>query len=1251
METKLYPLSDSQKGLYYAWEKDKSLTQYNLTFLYEFPETTDPLRLKAAFEKVVAAHPVMKVRFRTEAEEVVQYFDEDQPVEISLEKVPAAGIKEIIDGFARPFDLLGPALFRIGLYQTGEGLYALFDVHHIIFDGSSLGTFNRDLISAYQEKQLAGEAFTVCDYAELAHSREGNADYTESGKYFEKLLGGVTMTRIPTLKKQETETGCAQWIREYISREQVDDLCTRMEISPNNLFTGALGICLNRFTREPDVAFCTVHHGRTDERVINDTGMFVKTLPVVMKVLPGDKVSGFLAEIRAALTELWTRQAFPFSEMVKKHGASMEVMFTYLKGIPEYFDMDGSRVNLTLLKSSKTGCKVNIYVFQAHDRYEIRCEYNDSLYEYGEMKAFASALKNTVLNILQNPDHVCGDISILSADEEAEIIRLSRGKQMDHDRSLSLVDLFEAQVKKSPDSIAVVFEDRKFTYRELDQVTGRIAFALRAAGVQREKVVGIMIDRSEYMVIFPLAVLKAGGAYMPLDYTMPSDRLSYMVKDAGAGYILSEGSRVADALPGFDGVVINTQDVATLVDLGNTVLPGPAPSDMFVLLYTSGTTGNPKGCMLEHRNIVNFCRWYAGEFDVTPRDRSVAYANFAFDAHMMDIYPLITAGASVYIIPSGMRMDLLRMNRYMEENGLTIAFMTTQIGRQFAEDIENHSLRLLSIGGERLIPTKKPPYRFYNAYGPTECTIYSTVYNITSDYNSGIIWKSLHNVSSYIMDRNLQLLPVGVAGELCIGGEGVGRGYFNRAELTREKFVDWRGEKLYRSGDLARYNSAGEIEYFARLDNQVKLRGLRIELGEIESAMSAYDGISSSVVAVKEIGGVQHLCGYFTAKKAIDTEAFKNYLRTGLTEFMVPTAMIRMEKLPLTNNGKVNRNLLPVPQIILEDKVAPRTEAEQQLFDIIAAMLKTTDFGITTNLFSLGLTSILAIKLSVAIQKQLGLAVQTRDILKLKTIREIAGMADQGTTVTAMPAASYEKRTCYPLTENQMGLYYDWEKNREALQYNIAASLRFPAKLDVKKLRNAVIAAIEAHPYLKTTLAVMGNDIVQLRRDNLPAEILVENTPEEKMNSILSSFVRPFNLFGDTLYRFAIHQTESRTWLLFDIHHIIFDGTSMGILLDDLKEAFEGRSPGAESYTAFDKALEEQALAGSEKYAEAEAYFDKLLGASSMTVFPSHTRVRSAGTAKVADVVIPAGGIREFCRDNAVTENNFFLTVFSLLLI
>ena len=556
MLTKFYALSDNQKGIYYEWEKDKSLTQYNIACHYEFPQTTDSGKIKTAFEKVVQAHPVLKVKLRMNGEEVAQYYNEDEPVEITLNKAADSEIRDIVSRFIRPFDLMGSALYRIEFFQTEKRLHVLMDIHHLIFDGTSFGIFNRDLSRAYEGIELVKERFTQCDFANLENTRKGDAAYLEAEAYFDNILDGISMTKFQSINTKKTEAGYRQLASDFIDKDIVNDYCTKHKISPNNLFAGALGICLNRYNREQDIAFCTAYHGRRDERLVDSIGMFVSTLPVVMEVPAAQKVLDFLARIRSGLTELWSKQNFSFSAMVKKYGISMEVMYSFQKGLTEDFELDNSHVSFRLLRTATTNESLTVFIYPTTQDYEIRCEYNDSLYDHQYIKTFTASIKNVVINMMADENQVCGDISMLSTEQVAEVIKVSTGESLYHDRTLSLVDLFREQVRKSPDNIAVVYGNTKLTYRELDQVSEKIAKKLRFSGVQKEKVVGVMIDRSEYMVIYPLAVLKAGGAYMPLDYSMPADRLSFMVKDAGAMHILSEGSRVTDFLPDFEGVVI-----------------------------------------------------------------------------------------------------------------------------------------------------------------------------------------------------------------------------------------------------------------------------------------------------------------------------------------------------------------------------------------------------------------------------------------------------------------------------------------------------------------------------------------------------------------------------------------------------------------------------------------------------------------------------------------------------------------------
>ena len=840
----------------------------------------------------------------------------------------------------------------------------------------------------------------------------------------------------------------------------------------------ALMQVLHRVTREENIMVTSINNGRSDSRLSNAFGMFVKTLPVVSKQSfsqsGGLTVADMAKSIQEQFRETQSKDFYPFTKMSERHQVHPEIMCVYQGGIFEDISDDTPYESLDLsLDTVKFPLYVTFYPKDA-DTYGVTLEYDTSLYCRRDMESLASMLKTVSEESAETAS--LKDISLLSDADEKKLSAMSTGSKLDYDRNETIVDMFVRTAESTPDAPAVVFKDRQLTYGELDKRTSELASHLqRHYGIGRGSVVGIMIDRSELMAVYPLSVMKAGGAYMPLDSKFPSERLQFMCEDAGVSLILSEGSLVKDTMPDFAGEVF-TSDMLSGLD-GITELDPlhkAKSDDLMVVLYTSGSTGKPKGCLLEHHNIVNFCHWYVTEFSMTSADRALAYANFGFDAHMMDQYPAYLAGACVYIIPSEMRMDISQLNDYMEANHISIGFMTTQLGYILVTSFNNHSLRLLSVGGEKLPPIKKPPYRFYNGYGPTECSLYSTFYKIESDYDSSLIGRPLSGYQLLVADRFMRPVPAGVPGELIILGDGVGRGYLNRPELNAEKFITIDGQRAYRSGDLVRWTEDGNIDFMGRIDGQVKLRGLRIETGEVESVMSRYAHIKSVCVTVKEVAGTQHLFGYYTSDGDVEEESLREFMGKSLTAFMIPEAFIRLDVMPLTPNGKIDRKLLPLPEIKAEEIIAPETELEKQLFEITSKLLGQDQFGVTTNLISVGMSSLMAMRLSIAIRQQLNLVVETKDILAEPTLRHLAAVAKN---IDSADEHVWEKREYYPITENQRGVYVDWELNRDTTQYNIpnAMNLHLP---DADKVKEALIKVVDAHPYLKTRFAVKDDDIV-----------------------------------------------------------------------------------------------------------------------------------------------------------------------------
>ena len=497
-----------------------------------------------------------------------------------------------------------------------------------------------------------------------------------------------------------------------------------------------------------------------------------------------------------------------------------------------------------------------------------------------------------------------------------------------------------------------------------------------------------------------------------------------------------------------------------------------------------------------------------------------------------------------------------------------------------------------------------------------------------------------------------QLVPQGVPGELCMAGPQVACGYWKREDLTAEKFVDcpFMEGKMYHTGDLVKYNSEGQIEYMGRIDNQVKLRGFRIELGEIETLISKYEGVQMQCVQVKEIGGVQHLCAYYTADRQIDSDALRDYLAEQLTDYMVPTAYMQLDQMPLTPNGKVNTKALPKPSAQAEELVAPVTKTEKELFKLAAEMLKHDKFGITSNLISMGLTSLTAMRFTVGAFNTFGVQVTVKEVMQNPTIHQMAALIDAKREEEGLTASSDDsqfwaegKYYYYPITENQRGVFFDWEMNRDTTQYNVP-DVVVMKDADANKLREALEKVVNAHSYLKTHFVQHDGDVMQIRRDEEPVNILMESLTEEPDRDFFQNRVRPFDLYNDQLYRLEIYTYNNKVYLFMDIHHSIYDGASSLIFLNDIQKAYEGENIEIETYTAFDFALDELKLMKSEKYDEAEHYFRNLMGDASTVVYP-HSIKKEDDDPGVLSVHFTGGDIESFCQQNGLTLNSYFLAI------
>ncbi len=1255
-----YPLTENQRGVYVDWDMNREALQYNIPFVVDFTGK-DGEQLKKALEAVVEAHPYLKTRLVRENGDVRQQRRDDAPVTVSLTKLDKEPTKDFFRSRLLPFNLFTDDLYRFEIYQAPYTLWLFMDIHHIIYDGASSFVLMQDLRRAYNGEKLEKEEYTAFERALDEEALKGTSTWKEAEAYFDQLLPGIEMAVYP---HSDVVTGSGnQELSLTFDGSAISEFCQKYGVTVSNYFLTALMQVLHRTTREESIYITSIDNGRTDVRMMNIMGMFVKTLPVVSNFTTEEAYKKSMAEavtdMQKQFVETQGRSFYPFTEMVERHGIRPEIMYAYQGSID---DAGMEKEEAIQLDTVKMPLSVSIYP-EADGKYTIALEYDGGLYGEADMRQLAQSIAN--FSVSAASANCLANVSLLSAEEEHHIALQSTGQQQQIDPNETFVSIFMQRAAENPDAPAVVDELGQYTYGQLNALTAAVAKKLVALGVKPYSFVSIMLGYQKEFLVAAIAVEKAGGAYVPLDYDYPNERLLYMLEDSESQVLITSHAIFMEK--NADGefkakniFFIDDYIQGITIDKVDTTLNHAIPDGLAYMIYTSGSTGKPKGVMISHKAKANFVQFIAREWRHTSKSRICCHSSFSFDASIEDLYPVLTVGGTLYTVPQDARKDLTLLHDFIINNGITGGCYTTQLGQMLLQLFPDLPVDYLVVGGEKMTVNPDCKCRLINTYGPTEFTVDATFFELEKgkEYKNIPIGRPLYNLSAYVVDPCGHLLPQGMAGELCMAGPQIASGYWKREDLTAEKFanmtIDGQQVKVYHTGDLVRYNADQQIEYMGRIDSQVKLRGFRIELGEIETLIGNYESIQMESVQVREIGGVQHLCAYYTADKEIDKEALRNYLAEQLTDYMVPTAYIQLDEMPLTPNGKVNTKVLPNPSVGVEEFVSPESPTEEKLFKMASETLKHDQFGVTTNLITMGLTSLSAMRFTVAIHIEFGVEITVKDVLQNPVIRDIATIIDGKKGQTETPMADNTSQLSpftshlyyYPITENQRGVFFDWEMNRDTTQYNVP-EVHVMKGGNAEKLHEALVKVIDAHPYLKTRFVQHEGDIMQIRRDEEPAEILMEALAEKPDTAFFQSRIRPFDLYRDTLYRLEIYTYGGDVYLFIDIHHSIYDGASSLVLLSDIDKAYHDEEVKSESYTAFDFALDELRLTKSEKYTEAENYFKGLLDGLTTAVYPHSKELNGVAEGNEGHLSLTVSGqdITMFCQQEALTPNSYFLTV------
>lgn len=1247
-----WPLTKSQLGIYLECINNPDAVTYNIPSSCTLPRTIDKARFINAVKTVVSKHPALSANFDT-IKGVPSMFIKDKIHEVKEET--SSSLETFLKEFVRPFQIDKDDLCRLVYLTTPDRDYFVFDIHHLIFDGTSTGLFLEQISDVYAGKtNLPEEELSLADIAFYEQLPKNEEDVQKYQSYFDEKFSDIDGDSAPVDDQVEKdlphEIQCIKLpFGDRISHEQISNYVKSHGISENAFFLGAFGYTLAKFNGTNSCCFSTGYTGRIDKRLRNTIGMFVQTLPMTCHFDENDSPEILLKEIYNDYYITKQNHVFSYGELSKQYGFNLDVSFVFQATLLSDYVIEGENLEFLLQMDNICIAPFEFMLLKNEQGYVVDCHYFTEKYTADFVQGFLDSYVEVVCGILSA--NKLSDISLVSKKAETQIHSFNE-TDVPYDTTKTVVTLFREQVKKTPDQVCLVYENKQFTYSEVDAITDRIAQYLRSLGVQKNTVTGVLIPRCEYMLLCSLGVLKAGGAYMPLDQSYPPERLNLMMQDSGAILLISTPELSTIITEDFSGKRIMLEDFEKSVD--QTIsLSDPSPDDLFIVLYTSGSTGTPKGVLFAHSNIMVTSAWERRFYEFGPGCNNTAYASYGFDANAFDMYPTITSGATLHIISDEIRLDLLALQKYYNEQHITHSTMTTQVGRQFAMMGGSESLRFLSVAGEKLTPLDPPKgFKLFNLYGPTEGSILASGFLVDKLYRDIPIGKAIDNVKLYVVDAQGHLLPPGAVGELWISGAHVTQGYLNRPEKTKEAygenpFISVPGyERVYRTGDTVRLLSDGNIQFIGRRDGQVKVRGFRVELTEVEEVIRRFDGIKDATVAAfDEPSGGKFIAAYIVADSEIDISALNNFIREEKPPYMVPAVTMQIDSIPLNQNQKVNKKALPKPERKVENIVLPQNDTQQKIYDIVKDILGHSSFGIDSSLYDAGLTSIGALKLNVELGTTFDKPIKLDDIKKNDTVQKLESLLN-----SCAASTQYEIMNDYPITETQKGIFIEWSMNPHSVTYNIPVMFKLSPNLNLASFIEAVKTALHAHPYIKTTLFSDKNGDIRARR-NEEKDIDVNIVSCKSVPSV-EELVIPFDLLDSPLYRITIYKAADGNYFFMEFHHIIADGTSEAILISDINKAYAGETIPTETYSGFEIALDEEVARKSDRLQEAKAYYDSVfLGCDTDCLPPKSPESEENGAASYNVICdVPATTVADYCSKNKLTENAFFNAAFGFTL-
>lgn len=1214
------PLSFAQARLWFLDQLESGSCAYNIPAAVRLVGVLNEAVLEQSLNAIVQRHEILRTRFVLADKQPVQVITPTLSVTlpvVDLQQRPDPQRDAEVQRLAaqeaeQPFDLTKGPLLRVTLLKLRETEHVLlFTIHHIIFDAWSREVLIRELAMLY-ESFSSGQSSLLPElpiqYADFAHWQrqwlQGEVIEQQLTYWKQQLGGNLPVLQLPSNHPRppvQTFRGATQ---KFEVTASVTEKLKQLSLSENGtLFMtllAAFETLLYRYTNQKDICVGSPISNRNRSEIEPLIGFFLNTLVLRTDLSGNPQFQELLARVRQVALDAYTHQDLPFEVLVEalqperslSHTPFFQVMFILQTAPLQPLELPG--VTLTLLNMSGVTAKfdLTLYLRETEQGLTGGFEYSTDLFDEVTIGRMVRHFQTLLEGIVANPTQRLSELPLLTAAERYQLLTEWNNTYSKYPQDPCIHQLFEAQASKTPDAVAVVFADQQLTYRQLNQKANQLAHYLQTLGVKPEVLVGICVERSIEMLVGLLGILKAGGAYVPLDPAYPPERLAFMLADAQVSVLLTQENLVATLPNHHAQVVYLDADWKSISEASHQPYPNRAiPDNLAYIIYTSGSTGKPKGVEITHRALVNFLTAMGQTLGLSQTDSLLSVTTLSFDIAALELYLPLILGAKVIILPRDSAANGIQLSQQLAQTQATVMQATPATWRLLlAAGWQQSSPLKILCGGEALSCDLANQLlargtEVWNLYGPTETTVWSAVYKVESQEDQGIvaIGRPIANTEFYVLDSHQQPVPIGVPGELYIGGVGLARGYWHRAELTTEKFLtidhlakpDALPPRVYKTGDLVRYRADGILEYLGRIDEQVKVRGFRIELGEIETILTQHPAVAETAIALRQDERDNpSLVAYVVLQpeQILTSSQVRHFLAQKLPSYMIPSALRVLDKLPLTPNGKINRRALPAPNWSQrhpeQTYIAPRTTIEEVIAGIWTQVLGVQQVGVQDNFFDLGGHSLSATQVMSRVRKVFQVELPLRTLFESPTVASLADsiQAIQDSHLHLPPLHPVSPEQPLPLSFAQERLWFLHQLEPTTATYNMPAAVRLTGWLDIPALEQSFNEIVRRHHVLRTNFTVVDGQPVQVIAPRLTLTIPVVDLQELSETEREAQVRRqakgetqlPFDLAKGALLRIKLLKfSPSDHILLFTIHHIVCDAWSFGVLIREFTQLYD----------------------------------------------------------------------------------------------